>query len=54
MSIIKFLQGPNALAKRKHQLSYLAVRAEKNMAELEAMWSANRQTAREGRSKYGF
>ncbi|XP_070506350.1 proline-rich protein PRCC [Chironomus tepperi] len=47
-------KGPSALAKRKHQISYLSVRAEKNMAELEAMWAANRQSNREGRSKYGF
>ncbi|CAG9803686.1 unnamed protein product [Chironomus riparius] len=47
-------KGPSALAKRKHQISYLSMRAEKNMAELEAMWAANRQSNREGRSKYGF
>ncbi|KAG5684495.1 hypothetical protein PVAND_013725 [Polypedilum vanderplanki] len=46
-------KGP-ALAKRKHQISYLAMRAEKNIAELEAMWAANRQNNREGKSKYGF
>lgn len=47
-------KGPNALAKRKHQISYLAMRAENNEAELEAMWASNRQTKRESKSKYGF
>lgn len=47
-------KGPNSLAKRKHQISYLAFRAEKNEAELEAMWASNRQTKRESKSKYGF
>lgn len=47
-------KGPNALAKRKHQISFLSMRAENNEAELEAMWAANRQTKREGKSKYGF
>lgn len=47
-------KGPNALAKRKHQISYLSMRAETNEAELEAMWASNRQTKRESKSKYGF
>ena len=47
-------QGPSALAKRKHQISYLSMRAENNEAELEAMWASNRQTKREGKGKYGF
>lgn len=47
-------KGPNALAKRKHQISYLSMRAETNEAELEAMWATNRQTKRESKSKYGF
>jgi proline-rich protein PRCC len=47
-------KGPNALAKRKHQISYLAMRAQVNEQELEAMWSSNRQTKRESKSKYGF
>ncbi|CRK87226.1 CLUMA_CG001030, isoform A [Clunio marinus] len=47
-------KGPSVLAKRKHQISYLSMRAETNEAELEAMWAANRQTKRESKSKYGF
>jgi proline-rich protein PRCC len=47
-------QGPNALAKRKHQISYLATRAENNVAELEAMWASNRTNKRETKGKYGF
>lgn len=51
---ISAFQGPSALSKRKHQISYLSMRAENNEAELEAMWAANRSTKREGQNKYGF
>ncbi|CAO1410094.1 unnamed protein product [Diamesa hyperborea] len=47
-------KGPNQLAKRKHQISFLSMRAENNEAELEAMWASNRSSKRESKSKYGF
>ncbi|XP_034483080.1 uncharacterized protein LOC117788424 [Drosophila innubila] len=40
--------------RRKHQITYLAHKAKANEAELQAMWSANRQTRRDTQNKYGF
>ncbi|KAH8274948.1 hypothetical protein KR018_002028 [Drosophila ironensis] len=45
---------PVAGTRRKHQITYLAHKAKANEAELQAMWSANRQTRRATQSKYGF
>ncbi|KAH8398295.1 hypothetical protein KR215_003158 [Drosophila sulfurigaster] len=47
-------EEPVAGTKRKHQITYLAHKAKANEAELQAMWSANRQTRRATQSKYGF
>lgn len=46
--------GPKGVAKRKHQITYLAHQAKSNEAELQAMWAANRQSKRQTQSKYGF
>ncbi|XP_020799988.1 nucleolar and coiled-body phosphoprotein 1 [Drosophila serrata] len=47
-------EEPVAGTRRKHQITYLAHKAKANEAELQAMWSANRQTRRATQSKYGF
>ncbi|XP_017480121.1 PREDICTED: proline-rich protein PRCC [Rhagoletis zephyria] len=47
-------EEPAAGTRRKHQITYLAHKAKANEAELQAMWSANRQTRRATQSKYGF
>lgn len=47
-------EEPVAGTRRKHQITYLAHKAKSNEAELQAMWSANRQTRRATQSKYGF
>ncbi|EAT37364.1 AAEL010629-PA [Aedes aegypti] len=41
-------------SKRKSHITYLASKAQDNAQELEAMWSANRQSRRQTQSKYGF
>ncbi|XP_055606896.1 proline-rich protein PRCC [Uranotaenia lowii] len=41
-------------SKRKSHITYLASKAMENAQELEAMWSANRQSRRQTQSKYGF
>ncbi|XP_062542774.1 proline-rich protein PRCC [Armigeres subalbatus] len=41
-------------SKRKSHITYLASKAQANAQELEAMWSANRQSRRQTQSKYGF
>uniref|UniRef100_A0A1Q3F116 Uncharacterized protein n=1 Tax=Culex tarsalis TaxID=7177 RepID=A0A1Q3F116_CULTA len=41
-------------SKRKSHITYLASKAADNAQELEAMWSANRQSRRQTQSKYGF
>lgn len=46
--------GPGAGTKKKHQITYLAYQAKANEAELQAMWSNNRQSRRQTQSKYGF
>lgn len=45
---------PASGTRRKHQITYLAHKAKANEAELQAMWSANRQNRRATQSKYGF
>lgn len=45
---------PAAGTRRKHQITYLAHKAKANEAELQAMWSANRQNRRQTQNKYGF
>ncbi|EDV95897.1 proline-rich protein PRCC [Drosophila grimshawi] len=47
-------EEPVAGTRRKHQITYLAHKAKANEAELQAMWSANRQTRRATQNKYGF
>lgn len=47
-------EEPVAGTRRKHQITYLAHKAKANEAELQAMWSANRQTRKATQSKYGF
>ncbi|XP_016972671.1 proline-rich protein PRCC [Drosophila rhopaloa] len=47
-------EEPVAGTRRKHQITYLAHKAKANEAELQAMWSANRQSRRATQSKYGF
>ncbi|EDW80149.1 uncharacterized protein Dwil_GK23654 [Drosophila willistoni] len=47
-------EEPVAGTRRKHQITYLAHKAKANEAELQAMWSANRNTRRVTQSKYGF
>ncbi|KAH8316726.1 hypothetical protein KR074_001114 [Drosophila pseudoananassae] len=47
-------EEPVAGTRKKHQITYLAHKAKANEAELQAMWSANRQTRRATQSKYGF
>lgn len=46
--------GPKGVAKKKHQITYLAHQAKANEAELQAMWAANRVTQRQSQSKYGW
>lgn len=40
--------------KKKHQITYLAYQAKANEAELQAMWSANRNSRQQTQNKYGF
>lgn len=47
-------EEPVAGTRRKHQITYLAHKAKANEAELQAMWSANRQNRKATQSKYGF
>ncbi|XP_055845275.1 nucleolar protein dao-5 [Episyrphus balteatus] len=47
-------EEPAAGTRRKHQITYLAHKAKANEAELQAMWSANRQNRRQTQNKYGF
>lgn len=47
-------EEPAAGTRRKHQITYLAHKAKANEAELQAMWSANRQSRRQTQNKYGF
>ena len=47
-------EEPASGTRRKHQITYLAHKAKANEAELQAMWSANRQNRRATQSKYGF
>ncbi|XP_067647467.1 proline-rich protein PRCC [Eurosta solidaginis] len=47
-------EEPAAGTRRKHQITYLAHKAKANEAELQAMWSVNRQNRRATQSKYGF
>ncbi|KAI8119586.1 hypothetical protein FF38_00721 [Lucilia cuprina] len=47
-------EEPATGTRRKHQITYLAHKAKANEAELQAMWSANRQNRRATQSKYGF
>lgn len=46
--------GPKGVAKKKHQITYLAHQAKSNEAELQAIWAANRTTQRQSQSKYGW
>ena len=46
--------GPKGVAKKKHQITYLAHQAKSNEAELQAIWAANRTTQRQSASKYGW
>lgn len=46
--------GPKGVARKKHQITYLAHQAKSNEAELQAIWAANRQTQRQSQSKYGW
>ena len=47
-------EEPASGTRRKHQITYLAHKAKANEAELQAMWSANRQNRRATQNKYGF
>ncbi|XP_055909046.1 proline-rich protein PRCC [Eupeodes corollae] len=47
-------EEPAQGTRRKHQITYLAHKAKANEAELQAMWSANRQNRRQTQNKYGF
>lgn len=47
-------EEPATGTRRKHQITYLAHKAKANEAELQAMWSANRQNRRATQNKYGF
>lgn len=46
--------GPKGVARKKHQITYLAHQAKSNEAELQAIWAANRTTQRQSQSKYGW
>ncbi|KHJ42886.1 hypothetical protein D918_06968 [Trichuris suis] len=45
---------PTVVAKRKHQITYLAHLAKEREGQLEQQWAQNRQRRREARLKYGF
>ena len=46
--------GPSAMAKRKHQLTYLAHHAKLNEVKLKDEWAQGRINRDQARSKYGF
>jgi len=45
---------PSSTAKRKHQITYLALQAKQREVELKNEWARNRQTKTQSRAKYGF
>jgi len=47
-------EGPSAVSKRKHQITYLAFQAKEREQLLKNQWSANAQTKRQTQAKYGF
>lgn len=47
-------EGPTAMQKKKHQLTYLVHQAKEREIELKNMWSQNKHSKRQSAAKYGF
>ncbi|XP_054153160.1 proline-rich protein PRCC-like [Oppia nitens] len=45
---------PTSTAKRKHQITYLALQAKQREVELKNQWALNKATKSQSRAKYGF
>ncbi|VDP05952.1 unnamed protein product, partial [Soboliphyme baturini] len=46
--------NPGGVAKRKHQITYLAFLAKEREEQLQNQWAQNRHTRKQSRMKYGF